>query len=68
MAKKKETKYGIWYTPDRTLSEPGWVYEDESDRVALYASERSAKKDIKGFVNPQIYEARPYTRARRSRT
>lgn len=63
----KEKKYGIWWKAQRDNEEGGWVLDD-ADSVALYASERAAKKDIREFVIPEKYEARPFTRTRRSRT
>lgn len=64
---KKETKYGIWYKPTQSNFEPGWVLDDKYVD-AVYSSERAASKDLKGFVHPDQYEARPYARPRRSRS
>ena len=63
----KGNKYAIWWEPKRETDEGGWV-TDETNRVALYASERSAKKDIREFVHSEQYYARPYARSSRSRT
>lgn len=67
MKTAKGNQYGIWWEPQRENYEGGWVFDD-SDSVALFASERAAKKDIRGFVHPEQYEPRPYARTRRSRT
>ena len=66
MSRKKETKYGdqwaIWYTPPKgwECAAPGWVTDTERSELALYASEKDARRDVKGFVNPDNYEVRPY--------
>ena len=62
-AKKKETQYGIWYEPGKgwDMAKPGWVTDTKRTDVALYASERSAKRDLKSWaVHPDRYEVRPY--------
>ena len=56
----KGNKYAIWWEPKRETDEGGWV-TDETNRVALYASERSAKKDIRDFVHSEQYNARHNT-------
>jgi hypothetical protein len=62
----KVKKYGIWYQPDNSNWEDGWVL-DEKYVDAVYSSESAAKKDLRGFVHPDAYEVRPYARPRRSR-
>jgi hypothetical protein len=62
----KEKKYGIWWKTRQGNEEGGWVLDDAYS-VALYANERDAKKDLRGFVHPEQYETRPYARSSGSR-
>ena len=58
----KTDEFGIWYTQPSKWADnfpDGWV-TDESYRVALYATERAAKRDIKNFVHAEHYEVRRY--------
>ena len=66
MPKDKETQYAIWWNaPTKGYFEPGWVL-DETYRVAVYASARSAGKDRRGFVHADEYEVKEYTKRTRS--
>jgi len=60
---KTGKQYGIWYTPESgwDMAEPGWVTDAKRTEVALYPTERSAKRDLKAFaVHPERYEVREY--------
>jgi hypothetical protein len=61
-------KYGILWQPTNDNFRPAWVLDDTYS-VALYADERSAKRDRKQFVHPEQYEVHAYNaRARRTWT
>lgn len=61
-------KYAILWQPTRDTFEPSWVL-DESYSVALYGTEREAKKDVREFVHTEQYGVQPYNaRARRTWT
>jgi len=60
---RKTDEYGIWYTPPKgwDMAKPGWVTDTLRTDVALYADERSAKRDLKAWaIHPEQYEVRPY--------